>query len=81
MIRAVLNGELDDVPYETDHVFNLDVPQAVPGVPPHVLKPRSTWSDPVAYDTQARKLARMFNENFKSFEGEAAADVKAAGPR
>jgi phosphoenolpyruvate carboxykinase (ATP) len=81
MIRAVLNGDLDDVPYETDPVFNLDVPQRVPGVPPDVLKPRSTWSDTLAYDAQARKLARMFTENFKTFEGEAAADVKAAGPK
>jgi phosphoenolpyruvate carboxykinase (ATP) len=81
IIRAVLNDELDDVPYETDPVFNLDVPQAVPGVPPGVLKPRSTWNDALAYDAQARKLARMFAENFKAFDGEAAADVKAAGPR
>ncbi|MGB2714311.1 MAG: phosphoenolpyruvate carboxykinase [Vicinamibacterales bacterium] len=81
MIRAVLNGVLDEVAYETDPVFNLDVPQSVPGVPADVLNPRGTWSDPLAYDAQARKLARMFNENFKTFEGEAAADVKAAGPR
>ena len=81
MIRAVLNGELDDAHYETDPVFNLEVPHGVPGVPASVLKPRSTWNDPLAYDAQARKLARMFNENFKAFEGEAAADVKAAGPR
>jgi phosphoenolpyruvate carboxykinase (ATP) len=81
IIRAVLNDELDDVPYETDPVFNLDVPQAVPGVPAGVLKPRSTWNDALAYDAQARKLARMFAENFKAFDGEAAADVKAAGPR
>ena len=81
MIRAVLNGVLDDVAYETDPVFNLDVPQSVPGVPAGVLNQRSTWSDPLAYDAQARKLARMFNENFKAFDGEAAADVKAAGPR
>jgi phosphoenolpyruvate carboxykinase (ATP) len=81
MIRAVLNGELDEVPYETDPVFNLDVPRHVPGVPVGVLNPRSTWSDPLAYDAQARKLARMFTENFKAFEAEAAADVKAAGPR
>ena len=34
-----------------------------------------------AYDEQARKLARMFADNFKAFEGDAAPDVKAAGPR
>jgi phosphoenolpyruvate carboxykinase (ATP) len=50
-------------------------------VPSEVLNPRSTWKDPAAYDEQARRLARMFVENFKAFEGDAAADVKAAGPR
>ena len=81
MIRAALAGELDQVPYRTDAIFNLEVPQEVPGVPAEVLNPRSTWKNPAAYDEQARKLARMFVENFKSFEADAAPDVKAAGPR
>jgi phosphoenolpyruvate carboxykinase (ATP) len=46
-----------------------------------VLNPRNTWKDPAEYDAQARRLAHMFAENFKAFEGDAAADVKAAGPR
>jgi phosphoenolpyruvate carboxykinase (ATP) len=81
MIHAALSGQLDNVPYEVDQVFNLAVPTSVPGVPPEVLKPRNTWKDGVAYDEQARKLARMFRENFQTFEGDAAADVTAAGPR
>jgi phosphoenolpyruvate carboxykinase (ATP) len=81
MIRAALTGALDAVPYQTDQVFNLHVPQSCPDVPSEVLNPRSTWKDPAAYDEQARRLARMFVENFKAFEGDAAADVKAAGPR
>jgi ATP-dependent phosphoenolpyruvate carboxykinase len=31
-----------------------------------VLDARSTWADPVAYDAQAAKLARMFIDNFKT---------------
>ena len=54
--------------FETDPVFGLDVPTACPGVPADVLKPRSTWADRAAYDAQAAKLARMFAENFKTFE-------------
>jgi phosphoenolpyruvate carboxykinase (ATP) len=81
MIRAALAGELDQVPYRTDAIFNLEVPQEVPGVPAEVLNPRSTWKNPAAYDEQARKLARMFVENFKSFEADAAPEVKAAGPK
>jgi phosphoenolpyruvate carboxykinase (ATP) len=81
MIRAALAGDLDKVAYATDAVFNLDVPQSCPGVPSEVFRPRSTWRDPAAYDSQARKLARMFADNFKAFEADAAPDVKAAGPR
>jgi phosphoenolpyruvate carboxykinase (ATP) len=81
MIRAVLSGGLDDVTYERDSVFNLDVPTSCPDVPATVLKPRSTWSDPAAYDAQAAKLARMFADNFKAFEAGVSADVRAAGPK
>jgi phosphoenolpyruvate carboxykinase (ATP) len=81
MIRAALSGALDRVEYTTDQIFNLDVPQSCPGVPAEVLNPRATWKDSTAYDAQARKLASMFIENFKTFEDDAPPDVVAAGPR
>jgi phosphoenolpyruvate carboxykinase (ATP) len=81
MIRAVLSGALDAVPYERDQRFNLDVPTSCPDVPAGVLKPRSTWSDGAAYDAQAAKLARLFADNFKTFEAGVSAEVRAAGPR
>ncbi len=80
MIRAALAGELDNVRYETDRVFNLDVPQSCPGVPSEVLNPRNTWKQPAEYDAQANRLARMFLDNFKSFEAEASEEIRAAGP-
>ena len=39
--------------------------------PAEVLKPRNTWKDTAAYDRQARKLAQMFADNFKTFEADA----------
>jgi phosphoenolpyruvate carboxykinase (ATP) len=81
MIRAALGGALDEVAYAADPTFNLDVPQSCPGVPAEVLNPRNTWKDQRAYDEQSRRLARMFVENFKAFEGAVGADVKAAAPR
>ena len=81
MIRAVLSGALDRVAYENDPVFNLEVPRTCPDVPADVLKPRTTWTDPAAYDVQAAKLAKMFAANFKTFEPDVTAEVKAAGPR
>jgi len=81
MITAALTGKLDNASYTNHPVFNLDVPQAVPGVPAAVLDARSTWPDAAKYDEQARKLAQMFADNFKTFEGDVDAKVKAAGPR
>ncbi len=81
MIRAALSGQLANATFVTDPVFNLAVPTAVAGVPSEVLSPRGTWKDPAAYDAQAAKLARMFVENFTTFESSVGAAVKAAGPR
>ncbi|MCA9736306.1 MAG: phosphoenolpyruvate carboxykinase (ATP) [Gemmatimonadota bacterium] len=81
MVRAALAGQLDDVETRTDPVFGFEVPTEVPHVPPQVLEPRATWSNGAEYDAQAQKLAQMFRDNFKQFEGEVSDEVKAAGPR
>jgi phosphoenolpyruvate carboxykinase (ATP) len=81
MIKAALSGALDQVAYEKDALFNLDVPTSCPGVPSDVLNSRKTWVNQADYDTQAAKVARMFVDNFKSFEAGVAADVPAAGPK
>ncbi|HSB79687.1 MAG TPA: phosphoenolpyruvate carboxykinase (ATP), partial [Candidatus Methylomirabilis sp.] len=81
MINAALEGKLDGVPFAPDPVFGVLVPSSCPGVPGEVLTPRSTWADPKAYDTQARKLARMFVENFTQFGSEVSDAVKAAAPK
>jgi phosphoenolpyruvate carboxykinase (ATP) len=81
MIRAALAGALDTVAYERDTTFNVDMPTSCPDVAPEVLKPRNTWTSAADYDRQAARLAQMFAQNFKAFEGEVTADVRAAGPR
>jgi phosphoenolpyruvate carboxykinase (ATP) len=81
MIRAALSGGLDHVGYQRHPVFNLEMPTSCLDVPAAVLDPRGTWADKAAYDQQAAKLARMFVENFKTFEDNVASAVKDAGPR
>ena len=81
MIRGALSGALDHVAYEADPTFNVALPTSCPDVPPEVLKPRNTWTDGLEYDAQAAKLARMFAENFKTFEAGVTPEVRAAGPR
>jgi phosphoenolpyruvate carboxykinase (ATP) len=67
MLAAAFGGHLDEVPYEIDPVFQLQVPTSCPDVPSELLMPRNTWSDKAAYDVEALKLRSMFEENFAKF--------------
>lgn len=80
MVAAALDGTLEDVPLTQDPVFGLMVPARCPDVPDQILRPRTTWSDPDAYDQQARQLARLFAHNFDKFQA-IPASVREAGPR
>jgi phosphoenolpyruvate carboxykinase (ATP) len=81
MVRAALDGQLDDVPTEVDPVFGVAVPTSCPGVPAEVLRPRDTWSDPAEYDAMASLIAGMFDENFSQYADRMPAEVGVAGPR
>lgn len=78
VIRAIINGDLDDC--ETKHIdiINLDVPTAVPGVDSKLLTPKDTWKDPSAYDAKAKELAKQFTDNFEKYDVDGS--IIAAGP-
>ena len=63
IVSAVVEGKLRDTPTHVEPIFGLHIPDQVPGVPSEVLDPRGSWSDPDAYDRQALKLRRLFEEN------------------
>ena len=81
IISAILNGELAGGDYETDPIFNLSIPTAIPGdaVPSAILNPRNNWADHAKYDETAKDLAARFRANDANFE--MADDVRNAGPR
>ena len=80
LLNGALSGRLKHGTFRRDSLFGFEVPMDVEGVPPHLLEPRRTWSDKLAYDTQARQLVGMFAENFRRFETVVDADVRGAGP-
>lgn len=78
LLTAALDGSLNDVEFRKDPYFGFDVPVAVHDVDTALLDPRGTWSDPAAYDAQAKKLVGMFAENFEQYLEYIDDDVKAA---
>jgi len=80
LLTAALNGELAKVQMRPDPNFGFEVPVAVPGVDTAILDPRTTWSDPVAFDAQAEKLVSMFIANFATFEDHVDGSVRDAAP-
>jgi phosphoenolpyruvate carboxykinase (ATP) len=81
LLSAALEGRLADVPYVTDAVFGLAIPQSGAEVPTAVLNPRQAWSDGAAYDAAAAEVARRFAANFQRFAAKVSDGVRAAGPR
>jgi phosphoenolpyruvate carboxykinase (ATP) len=80
IIDAIHSGALAKARTHRDATFGFDVIAECPNVPPEILIPRNAWADQSAYDATARKLAGLFKENFKTYEGGASPEVKAAGP-
>jgi len=78
MVRAALEGKLDNVETNKGSVFGLAIPTEIPGVPTNVLNPRDAWADTDAYDKKAKELADQFRENFKKF-GSVSEDISSKG--
>ena len=79
-IDAILDGSINSAEFKTDPVFGFDIPTALPGVDSSVLDPRSTWPDPSKFDEQEKKLAQMYIDNFKKYEGKGSVDYTKFGP-
>jgi len=80
MLKEAIEGNLDNVEYKKDPIFGLSIPQQVDGVPDSVLTPRDTWENTGSYDAKAKKLAKMFIDNFEQFADEASDELMAAAP-
>ncbi len=81
LVAAVLSGELEGAAGDRDPIFGLSIPRTVSGVPGEVLRPWESWCDHASWEATAKRLARMFADNFADFADGVAAEVRAAGPR
>jgi phosphoenolpyruvate carboxykinase (ATP) len=80
-IDAIMNGSINEAEFVEDPVFGFEVPKSVPGVDPALLDIRSTWADPAKYDEMEKKLAGMYIDNFKKYDGMGSEDYTQYGPK
>jgi len=81
MLNAVLDGELDNVKFRKDKVFNFDIPRTCPNVPDDVLDPSNAWGNKKEYWMKYDALASRYIENFKVFIEGCPEDIVNAGPK
>ena len=82
IIDAILDGSMDKAPTKMIPFFNLEVPTSLHGVDPGILDPRDTYESTSEWEGKARKLSRLFIENFEQFtDNEEGRALVAAGPQ
>ena len=81
MVTAAISGALNEVEYDKDPVFGVNIPRSCPGVPSELLNPANLWTDQEAYSRAAHALAREFIENQKKKIPDMSEETIAAGPK
>ena len=76
-----MNGDLNNVNFDTLPLFNLAMPKEIQGVPSEILNPRNTWKDKSAYDSKAANLAESFVKNFSQYASNASQEIMEAAPK
>ncbi|RAI00077.1 phosphoenolpyruvate carboxykinase (ATP) [Acuticoccus sediminis] len=65
LLNAALAGRLDTRKVGVDPVWGMAVPSGVPAEAEGYMNPRSTWSDPAAFDRAAAALRKMLDERLE----------------
>lgn len=81
LLQAALNGDLLEVDYYVDPIFNFEVPKSCPDVPESVLYPAESWPGEKEYWSRYRQLAMRYIDNFKKFAVDCPVEIREAGPR
>ena len=81
MIKAAIEGSLNNVEFKAHTVFGTLIPQGCPDVPAAVLSPRQTWNNDEAYYKKANELARAFISNFKKYEAFSNDEILKGAPK
>jgi phosphoenolpyruvate carboxykinase (ATP) len=81
IIDAILDGSIDNAETTVIPMFNLEVPNTLPGVEGDILDPRNTYQNKAEWETKAADLAKRFVNNFEKFtDTENGKALVSAGP-
>lgn len=80
VIDAIHNGTLVNAEFQKENIFQLSIPKTCGEVDATILNPRTAWTSIDEYETEARKLAQKFIENFRKYERESNNAIRSAGP-
>jgi len=82
IVNAAISGDLENLEYEYDELFHLNIPKECPGIETDILKPINTWTDKTAFNYRSEKLAEEFSDHFNKAYGHMNInpDVKAMCP-
>lgn len=81
IIHAIHGNKINDTQMENLPIFNISYPTKVEGVDSHILNPANSWKNKEEFNDTLRKVAEMFNDNFKKYENIASKLVKAGAPK
>ncbi|WP_421919945.1 phosphoenolpyruvate carboxykinase (ATP) [Marinifilum sp.] len=70
MVDAALSGKLNDVEYNENKLFHLNVPASCENVPTKILNPINTWANKDDYKKTAENLAGKFSVDFDQSYGQ-----------
>lgn len=82
IIDAILNDKIDKEKTFTLPIFDLQVPDAIHGVNPDILDPRTVYSDSDHWKIKAHALAQRFITNFYQYtDNSTGKKLASAGPK
>ncbi|KAI9999227.1 hypothetical protein PInf_004047 [Phytophthora infestans] len=80
-IDAILDGSIKNSKLSEDPNFGFSVPKKLGEISENVLNTSEAWSEKEAYDVTAKKLAGMFQENFKKYVSTGVTDYSKFVPK
>jgi phosphoenolpyruvate carboxykinase (ATP) len=81
MVKAALDGTLENSSFVEEKVFGLKIPEECQDVPKEILNPVQSWKNKSDYMEKAKELAKKFRENFQQFAKDCEPETLEAGPK